>query len=370
MADSACELSSGSPEEVGMSSKQLELASGLLAGAVEAGQISAASLAVARHGRVVFTAGHGQRRPCEGPTVDVDSIFLLASITKPVTACALMILVDRGLISLDDPAVDYLPEYVGGSRGKVLVRHLLSHISGMPDMLSHNVSLRRAHQPVGEFVKGALQAPLLYEPTTDFRYQSKGILLAAEIVERVSGMRLRDFERDEIFAPLGMQRSALGMGELAIADTVWCGTETEEDEEAKSWGWNTPYWRDFGAPWGGMHSSGWDLTILLQMMLNGGIYGGKRILSQAAVAAMTRDQNGALNAPWGLGWGVFGARVWGYWGQLVTPQVFGHTGATGTVAWADPGRELTCVVLTNQMVSAGSLLRRVSNGVSAAVEEE
>ncbi len=369
MADNALELSSGSPEEVGMSSKQLERASGLLASAVEAQQISAASLTVARRGKVVFAAGHGRGRPDEGEAVDADSVFLLASITKPVTACALMILVDRGLISLDDPAVDYLPEYVGGDRGKVLVRHLLSHISGMPDMLPENVSLRRAHQPVGEFVKGALQTPLLYEPATDFRYQSKGILLAAEIVERVSGMRLRDFERDEIFAPLGMQRSALGLGELAIEDTVWCGTAIEEDEETKSWGWNSPYWRDFGAPWGGMHSTGRDLAVLLQTMLNGGVYGDQRVFSRAAVAAMTRDQNGALNAPWGLGWGVFGAKVWGYWGQLVTPRVFGHTGATGTVAWADPGRELSCVVLTNQMVAAGSLLRRVSNGVSAAVEE-
>ena len=187
MADNALELSSGSPKEVGMSSTQLERASGLLASAVEAQQISAASLTVARCGKVVYAAGHGRRRPDEGEAVDADSVFLLASITKPVTACALMILVDRGLISLDDPAVDYLPEYVGGDRSKVLVRHLLSHISGMPDMLPENVSLRRAHQPVGEFVKGALQTPLLYEPATNFRYQSKGILLAAEIVERVSG---------------------------------------------------------------------------------------------------------------------------------------------------------------------------------------
>ena len=370
MADSSLELSSGSPEEVGMSSKQLERASALLAGAVEAGQISAASLTVTRRGKVVFAQGHGQQRPGQETAVDADSIFLLASITKPVTACALMILVDRGLISLDDPAVEYLPEYTGGKRDKILVRHLLSHISGMPDMLPDNVSLRRAHQPIGAFVKGALQTPLLYEPTTDFRYQSKGILLAAEIVERVSGQRLRDFERDEIFAPLGMGRSALGLGDMAIEDTVWCGTATEEDEETKSWGWNSPYWRDFGAPWGGMHSSGRDLAILLQTMLNGGAYGDRRVFSRAAVAAMTRDQNGALNSPWGLGWGVFGARVWAYWGQLVTPQVFGHTGATGTVAWADPGRELSCVVLTNQMVAAGSLLRRVSNAVSAAVEDE
>ena len=85
---------------------------------------------------------------------------------------------------------------------------------------------------------------------------------------------------------------------------------------------------------------------------------------------MTRDQNGTLDAPWGLGWGVCGARVWAFWGDLVSPHTFGHTGATGTVAWADAEHQLSCVVLTNQMVANGSLLRRVSNAVAVAVEED
>ena len=363
-------LQTGDPAAVGISAAQLERAFGLLTAAIEAGQISAASLTVARRGKAVFARGAGQQKPGTDRPVDADSIFLLASITKPVTACALMILVDRGLISLDDPAAYYLPEFTGGHRPAIKVRHLLSHVSGMPDMLPENVSLRRAHEPVEVFVERALQTPLLYKPATDFRYQSKGILLAAAIVERVSGQRLRDFEREEIFAPLGMKRSALGMGAWSLADTVWCGTDAEEDEERRSWGWNSRYWRDFGAPWGGMHSTGRDLAILLQTMLNGGAYGGQRIFSRAAVAAMTRDQNGALAAPWGLGWGVCGARVWAFWGDLVSPHTFGHTGSTGTVAWADADRQLSCVVLTNQMVANGSLLRRVSNAVSAAVETD
>ena len=361
-------LEEGDPADLDLSAPQLERASDLLGSALEAGQISAASLVVARHGRLVFARGHGQLHPGTGPQVDADSIFLLASITKPVTACALMILVDRGLVSLNDPVVDHLPEYTGGSRAAVRVKDLLSHISGMPDMLPENVSLRRAHQPIDVFVERALQTPLLYEPTTDFRYQSKGILLAAEIVERISGQRLRDFEEQEIFAPLGMQRSALGM-RWPIEETVWCGTNLEEEEDPRHWGPNSAYWRDFGAPWGGMHSSGRDLAILLQTMLNRGEYGGKRIFSQAAVAAMTRDHNGALNAPWGLGWGLSDSLVWNYWDVLASPSAFGHTGATGTVAWADPQRGLSCVVLTNQMVAKGSLLRRVSNAVSAAVQD-
>ena len=371
MVDATIILTDGTPDDVGMATDQLECASGLLGAARDAGEISAASLTVARYGKIIFSVGHGEQRPGEGQTIDADSIFLLASITKPVTACALMILVDRGLVSLDDPAIDYLPDYTGGKRPKVLIRHLLSHISGMPDMLPENVDLRRAHQPQAVFVERALRTPLLYAPATNFRYQSKGILLAAAIVERVSGMRLRDFERQEIFAPLSMKRSALGLGDFAIEDTVWCGLKTpvEEDDELRSWGWNSPYWRDFGAPWGGMHSTGKDLTVLLQTMLNGGVYGKKRIFSRAAVEAMTCNQNEYLNAPWGLGWGIYRSKVWSYWGRLASSGVFGHTGATGTVAWGDRERELSCVVLCNQMVRSGSLLRRVSNAVSAAVVE-
>ena len=134
-------MTNGTPDDVGLSADQLERASGLLGAARDAGEIGAASLTVARYGKLIFSAGHGEQRPGEGQAVNADSIFLLASITKPVTACALMILVDRGLVSLDDPAVDYLPEFTGGERPQVLVRHLLSQISGMPDMLPENVGL-------------------------------------------------------------------------------------------------------------------------------------------------------------------------------------------------------------------------------------
>ena len=164
------------------------------------------------------------------------------------------------------------------------MRDVLSHISGLPDMLPQNTLLRRRHAAMAEFVEGAVHARLLFRPRTGFRYQSKGILLAAEIVERVTDERLRDFERREIFEPLGMGRSCLGLGDYAIEDTVWCGTSMELDADGRRFGPNSPYWRDFGCPWGGMHSTGPDLAVLLQCMLNGGEYGGVRVFSRAAAA--------------------------------------------------------------------------------------
>lgn len=361
-------LKIGTASDVGMSQDALSQAEAILQSEISNRRITAAALLVARNQTIVHSKGYGHLTPnADSPPVKPDSVFLLASITKPVTACALMLLVERGQVSLGDPVSLYLPEFQGGERDKVRVRYLLSHTSGMPDMLPENTDLRRAHTPLSEFVRRAVQTPLLYSPNTNFSYQSKGILLASEIVERVTEKRLRDFEEEEIFRPLGMKDTALGLGRFKIPETVWCGTSTEETEDQQRFGPNSPYWRDLGNPWGGIHSTGPDLAILLQAMLNGGGYAGKRVFSPAAVEAMTMDQNGALNAPWGLGWGLAGSRAWNFFGELVSPTTFGHTGATGTVAWADPERQLICVVLANQMVDNGSLLRRVSNVVSSAV---
>ncbi len=282
------ELQTGAASDVDMSQEALERAAALLASEVRDRRITAAAILVARNNTVVFSKGCGRLMPDgDSPDVKPDSIFLLASITKPVTACALMLLVDRGQVSLDDPVSKYLPDFQGGERHKVRVRHLLCHTSGLPDMLPQNIELRRAHAPLSEFVRAAQKTPLLYSPNTSFAYQSKGILLAAEIVERVTGKRLRDFEKREIFDPLRMENSALGMGNFEIADTVWCGTSTFESEDLERFGPNSAYWRDMGHPWGGMHSTVQDLAILLQTMLNNGEYAGKRIFSPAGVKAMT-----------------------------------------------------------------------------------
>jgi CubicO group peptidase (beta-lactamase class C family) len=103
--------------------------------------------------------------------------------------------------------------------------------------------------------------------------------------------------------------------------------------------------------------------------LNGGTYGSRRVFSSATVSAMTTDQNQRIQAPWGLGWAVGHAPVWNFFGDLVSPATFGHAGATGTVAWADPQTGVICVILTDRLFQDGSLLRRISNTVAAAVSD-
>ena len=364
------QLRPADPASVGISAQRLSNAVRLLEAETSSGRVLAASILVARNERIVLHKGFGRLAPApDSPAVKPDTIFLLASITKPVAVCALMLLVERGLVSLDDPVSLYLPEFKGEDRRNTRVRDLLSHTSGLPDMLPENTDLRRAHAPLSEFVSRAMTTPLLFPPRSDFRYQSMGILLAAEIVERVSGKRLRDFLKVEIFDRLGMRASALGMGAFKIEETAWCQTGDSGSSDLERFGPNSAYWRDMGHPWGGMHSTTGDLAILLQTFLNGGTYAGVRLFSPATVAAMTRDQNAAIGKPWGLGWGLATSHVWSYFGDLVSPRAFGHSGATGTVAWADPTQRLVCAILTTRPSGEdnGRLLRLVSNAVSGSV---
>lgn len=203
--------------------------------ATAGGEVAAAALLV-KQGSEVTNKGFGKAR---GP----DEVFLLASITKPMTVTAVMKLIERGKVSLSDPVNRYIPEFRGGDRGRVTVRMLLTHTSGLPDMLPDNEALRKRHAPLKDFVAGTCRVPLLFPPGTQVKYQSMGILLAAEIVERVSNMPLRDYLKKEVFSPLGMNATSLGMGGRPIAATARC-----QVPESSDWDWNSPYWRNLGAP--------------------------------------------------------------------------------------------------------------------------
>jgi CubicO group peptidase (beta-lactamase class C family) len=316
-----------------------------LIAATASGEVSAAALYVQQRGDT-FARGFGKAR-------SADEVFLLASITKPMTAAAVMKLVDRGLVSLEKPARTYLPEFQGGDRDRITVRHLLTHTSGLPDMLPENTELRKRHAPLKEFVAGACKTPLLFAPGSEVRYQSMGILLAAEIVERITRQPLRDFLRKEIFGPLGMQSASLGLGGRSIAETALSQVSGDDD-----WNWNSPYWRDLGAPWGGAHASAPDVARFLEYFL----HPRDGILKAATARQMVTNQNTGLNKPWGIGFLVDGSA----YGKSCSAGTFGHWGSTGTVAWADPAKDLIMVLLTTKPAeqSRAGLLGPVSDVIS------
>lgn len=365
-------LQPGSPTDVGMSTERLQQVSHRLQTETKKRGVLSASILVARYGTVVLHQGFGKLNPhSEAPDTQPDTIYLLASISKPVSICGLMLLVEDGNLVLSDPVQRYLPEFQGDHKKKVTVGHLLCHTSGLPNMLPDNIELRRSHAPLSRFVAEALNTPLLYEPGTQFSYQSMGTLLAGEIVERTEGRRLRDFLARKIFEPLGMRNTVLGLSGLKIEETA-IFQENDISDDSRSWGPNSPYWRDMGHPWGGLHGTTGDLGILLQLFLNGGVYGGIRLFSPTTTASMTRDHNFAINAPWGQGWALRDSPVWNYFGDLGSASTFGHVGVTGTVAWADPLRQLICVLLSTRSAThqGGFLLNSISNMVQSAVIKE
>lgn len=333
---------------------QWDKASALVEKATASGEVAAAALLV-QHGRE--QQGNEQKTQGFGKARGAGEVFLLASITKPMTAAGLMKLVDQNRVSLADPVNKYIPEFKGGSKAKITLRHLLTHTSGLPDMVPENTELRKRHAPLSDFVAATCRTPLLFEPGTEVRYQSMGILLAAEIVERVTHQKFRDFLTTEIFTPLGMKDTSLGLGGRKIPDTARCQTPGAGDED---WNWNSPYWRDLGAPWGGAHSTVADVARFLTWFL----HPRDGALRAATARSMVSNQNTGLNKPWGIGFmlepGVFG--------KSCSPRTFGHYGSTGTVAWADPDNNRVCVLLTTKPAdqSRAGLLGPVSDLISHA----
>jgi CubicO group peptidase (beta-lactamase class C family) len=324
---------------------RIDAAVALIDKATSDGRVSAASLHVRQSSYELSRAfGH-----VPGPPTP----FLLASITKPMTATAVMILRDRNQLALSDPVRKFIPEFIGADRDSIAIKHLLTHTSGLPDMLPENDALRKRHAPLKDFVAGACKTPLLYKPGTQVKYQSMGLLLAGEIVERITKTPLRDFLRKEVFQPLGMTQTSLGLGGRMISSTALCQVSGDDD-----WNWNSPYWRDLGAPWGGAHASASDVGRFLRAFLRPP----SSILKPETAAAMITNQNVGLGSPWGLGWQVKP----GGFGKACSPETFGHGGSTGTTAWADPKRDLTCVLLTTRPAAEDKehLLRAVSDLIS------
>ncbi len=288
-----------------------------------------------------------------GKARTADAVFLLASISKPMTAAALLTLVDRGQVSLSDPVQRFIPEFRNEGRERVLVRHLLTHTSGLPDMLPEDQELRKRHAPLSDFVELACRTPLLFAPGTDVRYQSMGILLASEIASRVAKQAFPEFVHEHVFQPLGMRNTSFGLGGRAISQTMLCQVKDPSD-----WDWNSSYWRNLASPWGGAHSNVADLTTFLQSFA----HPAGRVVKPETSAAMVTNQNAGLSKPWGLGWML----NTGQFGKGCSAATFGHSGSTGTMCWLDPVNRQSFVLLTTKPAqqSTKTLLYPVSDSVS------
>jgi CubicO group peptidase (beta-lactamase class C family) len=330
-------LASTSPLFAAVDGQRWDDAADVLAQATRTMQVDAAVLHVAQR-RESITRHFG--RASSG-----DAMFLLGSISKPICMTAVMTLFDGGRFQLDDRVTRFLPAFTGDGRDDVTIRHLLTHVSGLPDQLANNADLRRRHTPLTEFAAQAMRAPLSFAPGARYQYSSMGILLAARIGELISGTDILTLVDRAVFRPLGMQRSAQGLGRFRLEDMVTCqaaGAAPESgggDPQAREWDWNSPYWRRLGAPWGGTHASAPNLATFLGEFL--GARG--QVVRPETARLMVRNHNPQGITPRGLGFSVgTGAGSPG-----CSAQTFGHSGSTGTLCWADPASDTICVVLTS-----------------------
>ena len=330
----AVACSSTEPEEP-ESDPRWEPAAAVLQKAFEDGLVTASSLVV-RQGGPRYERGFGT-----GP----DTVFLIASISKPMTAAGVMVLYDRGELKLDDPVMKFIPELSEGDRAKITIKHLLTHTSGLPDQLPQNAELRKAHAPLSEFVAGAVKVPLKFEPGTEYSYQSMGILLAAEVVQRITGEVFEPFMKREVFDPLSMTKTAMGLGDFALEETARSQTEQAAPESgsgdptATDWDWNSPYWRKLGAPWGGAHSTAADISRFLHSFLHPE---GLVLKVETAKLMLENHNAGIVDTPRGLGFQLGESAG----SPGCSEKTFGHGGSTGTLCWADPATDTIFVCLT------------------------
>jgi CubicO group peptidase (beta-lactamase class C family) len=368
-------LAIAKPEEIGFDPARLQRLYDLLQRWVDKDRVPAAAICVGRKGRMLEPRSFGRQRPePKGPPLRNDARFYAASLTKPVTVAAVLMLLERGELSLEDRVADFVPRFAAFGKQDVRIIHLMTHTSGLPDMLPDNEELRKAHQPFSAFIDGTCKVSLAFAPGARVSYQSMGTAMLAEIVHQVTGTVVAEFLRKEMFEPLGLSDTALGL-DAKHKERMVVHRLPPEHQNA-DWHWNSAYWLGFGCPWGGLITTPADYARICQLMLAGGTLDKVRILSRATVRAMASNQLMAMPQmpeeerrcrPWGLGWRLNWPDNLGSFGDLLGPRSFGHWGSTGNLCWMDPDAEAFCVLFTTQPLTEDRrFMARASNIVAAA----
>ena len=295
-----------------------------------------------------------------------DTIFDLASLTKVIaTTTVAMTLVDEGRLSLDAPVTSFLPRFVGPGTEKVTVRHLLTHSAG----IDWWAPLFKELSGQAAYVERICAMPLVSEPGTVTKYSDLGIILLGEILERVAGQPLETLVRERVLVPLGMDDTTYRPDPALrprIAPTevdTWRGRLVHgevHDENAFALGGVAPH--------AGLFSTAPDLARFAQMLLWGGEYDHRRVVSRSTLAEFTRRSTLPPGTMRALGWDTKSA-AGSSAGTLFSPTSFGHTGFTGTSLWIDPERELFLILLTNRVhpTRENNAIRKVRPALADAV---
>jgi CubicO group peptidase (beta-lactamase class C family) len=295
-----------------------------------------------------------------------DTLFWIASMTKPITGAAILMLQDEGKLNVADPIAKFLPEFANlktpsGKPANLTLTQILTHTSGLGE--AGGAAAQQA-RTLADLVPLWLAAPMQYEPGEKWKYTQSGINAAARVVEVVSGMTFDAFLQKRLFDPLGMRHTTFYIGEEQRARLVTAYAKNKETGALEA----VPPRPEFGPrdrpPQGngGLYSTGPDYARFCQMLLNGGTFEGRRYLSPAAMKVLTTPQTGSLptgffqsdpernwgaNYGWGIATCILRAPHDGV-AAMLSPGTYGHGGAWGTQAWIDPVKGVAYILMVQR----------------------
>lgn len=338
------------PEEAGLSSDGLAKIPVRMQEFVDVHQTAGVVSLIAAKGRVVHLSAAGNADLDEHRAMTTDTVFAIASMTKPITATSVMILQDEGKLKLDDPVSKYIPVFAsiklqGGAAPSrpVTIRDCLRHTNGLVSDQRNTGTLQETAEALG-------RSELAFEPGSKWQY-GPGLSVAGRVVEVVSGKPFDVFLAERIFKPLGMNETTFHPNANQVkrlAKLYQPGKDGKGLQPGSHWLFEvsdatTPN------PSGGLYSTATDLVQFYQMVLNDGELYGHRILSASAVKEMTSLQTEKLETGFtsGNGWGLGFCLVQEPQGPTasLSKGSFGHGGAFGTQGWIDPSRGMIFVLL-------------------------
>jgi serine-type D-Ala-D-Ala carboxypeptidase len=344
----------------GQETSMLDAAYAAIAEEVARGGLASGVLAVA-------SADQVQRLEAFGP-VTTDSIFLLASITKPIFATSLMRLVERGAVLLNDPVANVIPEFAANGKANVRLWHLLTHTSGLNEGWI-NLADGPERGQWARVVERTCAAPLTFAPGTRYAYCNPSFIIMGEMVKRLTGIDHAQHLTEAVLEPLQMHDTCFipRHGDeriVPVLDPPW----RNEQERAG--------WLGLRHPAAGLWSTAADLVRFGQALLRDGELDGYQLLAPASLRAMTTLQTsgipsvtgeGEFQSYYGLGFSKAGPRgERGPSAELRSPGGFGHGGATGTYLWVEPEFDLVFVFLSNRWLQDDRALKRALNAAIAA----
>jgi len=352
-----------SAAEAGLSTTGLIRAEEAVWNEINRGSFPGASIAVGRWSHVVLEAGLGRTGAGEAEVDPDRTVYDLASLSKVVgTTTAVMLLVEDGRMSLDDPVQAYLPEFMGAMKDRVTIRHLLTHTSGLPagaDVYGETPQ---------EGLLRLMRVGLEHAPGMHVEYSDVGFVILFAAAERAAGEPLYRLLDRRVFGPLGMTSTTYVMGEGCLR----CAGTSRNLGLAYRGRVHDPISRRLGGIAGnaGLFSTAHDLARFAAMLAGGGELDGVRVLRASTIRTFTQRQPGTGTRA--LGWDTPGTPGTGASGARVSDRSFGHTGFTGTSIWVDAERGTWVVLLANRTYEDGpnrmqSLRRTVHDRVADAV---